>query len=330
MNAEKEETMVYTRGDAGTTVGGGPSMVEKHRSKLQMAKQEISMGKMKALFPNMRHRILEEALKVNDWAVEGALSLVEGFLSSCAEDLKGIYQSMEARKKEIAKESGLEDALEANDSDKKKRRRRSHRHEEDGEEERSHRRHRRKDRSRWRRRSRSRSRSADDEKSRGGSRRGSRYGKYGIIRETDMYEKRPEFMLWAMERRKVDVESMSRAQEKDLFKRYMEDYNTGTLAHRKYYNLAAYEASKRSRHGREQAGERTVFDDEAERRREIEQEREKEKARRLKEAYEGLQKGGKADAMREQELLRAKQDLLYRTGNVEEAEKIAQRLRGDP
>ena len=327
MSGEKQEAMVYTRGDAGTTVGGGPSMVEKHRSKLQMAKQEISIGKMKALFPNMRHRILEEALKVNDWAVEGALSLVEGFLSSCSEDLKGIHESMEARKKEIVKESGLEGILELADDEKKKRRRRSHRQEGE-DEERSHRRHRRRDRSRRRRRS--RSRSLDDERNRGGSRRGSRYGKYGIIRETDMSEKRPEFMLWAIERRKVDVESMSRAQEKDLFKLYMEDYNTGTLAHRKYYNLAAYEASKRARHGREHAGERTVFDDEAERRREIEQEREKEKARRMKQAYEDIQKGGKADAMREQELLRAKQDLLYRTGNVEEAERIAQRLRGDP
>jgi hypothetical protein len=28
---------------------------------------------------------------------------------------------------------------------------------------------------------------------------GSEYGRYGIIRETDMYSKRPEFQLWAME-----------------------------------------------------------------------------------------------------------------------------------
>lgn len=28
---------------------------------------------------------------------------------------------------------------------------------------------------------------------------GQEYGKYGIIRETDMYSKRPEFQLWAIE-----------------------------------------------------------------------------------------------------------------------------------
>jgi hypothetical protein len=28
---------------------------------------------------------------------------------------------------------------------------------------------------------------------------GHEYGKYGLIRETDMYSKRPEFQLWAME-----------------------------------------------------------------------------------------------------------------------------------
>lgn len=28
---------------------------------------------------------------------------------------------------------------------------------------------------------------------------GQEYGKYGIIRETDLYSKRPEFQLWAIE-----------------------------------------------------------------------------------------------------------------------------------
>jgi hypothetical protein len=28
---------------------------------------------------------------------------------------------------------------------------------------------------------------------------GHEYGKYGLIRDTDMYSKRPEFQLWAME-----------------------------------------------------------------------------------------------------------------------------------
>ena len=44
------------------------------------------------------------------------------------------------------------------------------------------------------------------------------YGKYGIIRETDMYAKRAEFMLWATEVKRVDLEVLPKFEEKELFK----------------------------------------------------------------------------------------------------------------
>jgi hypothetical protein len=47
---------------------------------------------------------------------------------------------------------------------------------------------------------------------------GEDYGKYGIIRETDLYNKRPEFQRWAMDIKKVDVENLPRFEEKELFK----------------------------------------------------------------------------------------------------------------
>ena len=106
---------------------------------------------------------------------------------------------------------------------------------------------------------------------------GQEYGKYGLIRETDMYAKRPEFQLWAMEVRrvwcglgstaragaavvepaaqgestscdpdlftaaplppgaqvkKIDIEAMPRGEEKEMFKDYMEEFNTATLPHK--------------------------------------------------------------------------------------------------
>lgn len=118
---------------------------------------------------------------------------------------------------------------------------------------------------------------------------GQEYGKYGIIRETDMYSKRPEFQLWAIEVgrervwgwgasgwcdvhvkeenmaaiphassatvatppdtstrsccshvcmapalqvKNVDIEAMPRSEEKEMFKDYMEEYNTATLPHK--------------------------------------------------------------------------------------------------
>ena len=40
--------------------------------------------------------------------------------------------------------------------------------------------------------------------------------------------KHSEFALWAVDVQKVDVELLPKLEEKELFKTYMEDYNTGT------------------------------------------------------------------------------------------------------
>lgn len=66
------------------------------------------------------------------------------------------------------------------------------------------------------------------------------YGKYGIIRESDLASKISEFQQWATEVKKVNVEALAKWEEKELFAEFMEDYNTGTLPHRKYYDLMAY------------------------------------------------------------------------------------------
>lgn len=58
------------------------------------------------------------------------------------------------------------------------------------------------------------------------------FGKFGFIRESDMAAKNAEFMLWAIEVKNVNVELIGRQEEKELFKEYMEDFNTGTLKHK--------------------------------------------------------------------------------------------------
>lgn len=152
------------------------------------------------------------------------------------------------------------------------------------------------------------------------------YGKFGVIRETDYYTKRSEFTLWALEVKKSDVEAMSRFEEKELFKSYMEDYNTATLPHNKFYDLEAWERETAGTGG---GGERMVFNDEAERKKELLAERQREHAERLRAAYEELQTTDKAQAMREQELLRSKMSLAYRLGDQKEAARLAERLKPD-
>ncbi|KAK0486358.1 hypothetical protein IW261DRAFT_1455086 [Armillaria novae-zelandiae] len=57
------------------------------------------------------------------------------------------------------------------------------------------------------------------------------WGKYGIISEIDGF----------VEERKINPETISKDQNKKEFVRFVEDFNTATLPHEKYYNMEAYE-----------------------------------------------------------------------------------------
>jgi len=71
--------------------------------------------------------------------------------------------------------------------------------------------------------------------------------------------------------------------------------------------------------------ERKVFDDEAERRLEIEKARAVEKEKRMAEMYKEMQ-SGKATEMREQAILKERLQIAYRTGDTEEVERLKERL----
>ncbi|XXQ29941.1 Uncharacterized protein PBTT_00395 [Plasmodiophora brassicae] len=67
------------------------------------------------------------------------------------------------------------------------------------------------------------------------------WGKYGIIRTSDKFTKANEFNAWLADVKEVVREELSLKEEADLFAQYTEDYNTATLPHKKYYDLARWE-----------------------------------------------------------------------------------------
>ncbi|XAR56553.1 hypothetical protein NMG60_11037087 [Bertholletia excelsa] len=159
------------------------------------------------------------------------------------------------------------------------------------------------------------------------------WGKYGIVRETDMWNKRPEFTAWLAEVKQVNLESLPNWEEKKMFKEYMEDYNTATFPSKKYYNLDAY--FKRKMEKEEKKGvkrvlqtERTVFNDEEQRRLEMQQERERQKEEEVLALKRSMQ-GGMAQAMKEQAQLREEMAYQYKLGNFEAAAAIQRRLDPD-
>lgn len=110
----------------------------------------------------------------------------------------------------------------------------------------SDRRRKRKDKER-RKRPRSRSRDRKDKKKDKKKKKEtgsvtSQWGKFGIITETDLYNKDQEFRAWLLEEAKINPESISKDQTRKQFAKFVEEFNTATLPHEKYYDLPNYEA----------------------------------------------------------------------------------------
>jgi hypothetical protein len=162
------------------------------------------------------------------------------------------------------------------------------------------------------------------------------WGKYGIIKELDMWTRRPEFSAWLAEVKKVNLETLTNREEKDMFKQYMEDYNTATFPSKKYYNIDIYHRRKTTKQRLKgmkdvmnKKTERTEFNDEEQRRQELMAERAKQKETELDKIKRTMMETGMGKAMREQAVLREEMQYHYRLGNTEAAEKIQRRLEPD-
>ncbi|OCF58508.1 hypothetical protein L486_04541 [Kwoniella mangroviensis CBS 10435] len=68
-----------------------------------------------------------------------------------------------------------------------------------------------------------------------------KWGQHGIISEIDLPKKDSEFRAWLVEERKINPETISKDRTKKEFAVFVEDYNTATLPHEKYYDMSKYE-----------------------------------------------------------------------------------------
>ncbi|BFG29251.1 hypothetical protein CerSpe_155250 [Prunus speciosa] len=244
--------------------------------------------------------------------------------------------------KSESEESGSDSASESeseSESDSDRRRKRKRRKEKDDDRERKRRRRekekkRRREEERKKKKKEKRKKKGKEKKEKG--KKGAvtdSWGKYGIIRETDMWNKRPEFTAWLAEVKQVNLEHLPNWEEKQMFKQFMEDHNTATFPSKKYYSLDAYyrrKLEKEIKRGYKKVGqtERTVFNDEEQRRQEMMRVREKQKEEEV-EALKRSMQSGLAQAMKEQAQLREEMAYQYKIGNFEAAAAIQRRLDPD-
>lgn len=370
--AAADGVTLYTRGQPGDADTRGESLVQQHLDRMQQQKETVAMDKLRLLVPQMGDKVRALALAKTEWDIDAAVAMLRRFQVAHLDKLNGINKKRKKIREAMegsgddepgaASSSSSESSSSSSDSDngdeqERKRRKRSASGDRDkarGEErgksrKRSSKKESRHKRSKDKRSSkrdkkekkdkrRSRSRRRDeDEDARRKLTHGENFAKHGYLREDNFSSKQSEFMVWATEVKGVNIELLGRAEEKELQRDFMEDFNTSTLPE-KYYDLMAWERTQARKAAAEAAKSAkkpaagAAFDaraDEEALRRKRAEERLKFQQDRLAEAYNLLKHTDRAKDMREQELLRAEMALAYKTGDKERAQKLFDRLQPD-
>nr|XP_018259720.1 uncharacterized protein I303_07788 [Kwoniella dejecticola CBS 10117]OBR81878.1 hypothetical protein I303_07788 [Kwoniella dejecticola CBS 10117] len=92
-----------------------------------------------------------------------------------------------------------------------------------------------------RRRRKEKKKAKKEKKRKGTASSTAQWGQYGLISEIDLPKKDSEFRAWLVEERKINPETISKERTKKEFAVFVEDYNTATLPHEKYYDMAKFE-----------------------------------------------------------------------------------------
>merc|ERR1712217_742481 len=150
------------------------------------------------------------------------------------------------------------------------------------------------------------------------------FGKYGVIKVEDFFNKKPEFLAWASEVRKEDTNVMGQMKMRELFKEYVEDYNTATMPSEKYYNLQVWDTKMSFKRQKKNRGDEMTdaqkasfasFDDETARREEIKHLQAKKQDQQITDEVRRMRLNkAKVEEMRHQELLRTQRDILNTAG----------------
>jgi len=148
-----------------------------------------------------------------------------------------------------------------------------------------------------------------------------------------MFEKQEEFFAWLSEVKGVPQDACGQRELKEHFSSYCEDYNTATFPTEKYYNLRAWMVKEQKRKASKQAAaeaatfERTSFNDEADRHREIAKHREHRANETSRVMAQAMKSGeGLVADMREQEQLKMSRRAAYATGDTNKARELVDKL----
>ena len=310
----------FTRDVAGALKerAGAQSMMAKHASAQREAMQEACLGALRKALPGASAETCLMALETANWDVDRAHAQVKAFMGAAATVAGGggsgkgrsSKKSKRRRRDDSGSDSDSSSASSSSSSSSSRKKSKKGKKEK---------------------------KSKKDAKKHGKATE-PEFGARGFIRETDKYDKEGEFRAWLGEVKKRDMESLQKWEEKELFKEYAEDYNTATLPHEKFYNLEKWSREEAARRAREDptaasttaAIERESFNDEEERKREIQAERERRDAEYKRETYLRMKSdSGDLENLREQERLKELRKNAYNMGDMETVARVNKILAPD-
>jgi hypothetical protein len=274
-----DPTTLFTRGAPGDADTRGESMVSKHLARQKAASEADALAALARALPGTSESLLRTSLEACAWDADAAAAQLREFLASTGGAAKRAApeggRGGGGGSSSSGSSSGSSDDDSSDDSDGGAKRKR-HGKERDKKSKRSKTEKREKHKKKSKR-----SKKERKEPAARGAIGADQFGKYGIVKETDQWEKQPEFNSWVTEVKKRNPETLQKWEERDMFKarvhggralprgwrhacaasrahrlasaqEFMEDYNTATMPHKKFYSLERWHAklaARAAKHG---------------------------------------------------------------------------------
>jgi hypothetical protein len=156
------------------------------------------------------------------------------------------------------------------------------------------------------------------------------FGKYGVLKPTDMNRMQRSFEIWMSEVKGISAFNGPKWELQQYFEEYREDFNTATLPHQKYYDYDKWELQEYQKEKQKQQGSSNsmVLADEAQHRQKM-QLRQKEHERKAVDLVKSTMSKTKILEMKRQQELRAEMQVAFKMGDKKKYERLKERLAAD-
>jgi hypothetical protein len=156
------------------------------------------------------------------------------------------------------------------------------------------------------------------------------FGKYGILKATDMKRMQRAFEVWMAQVKGIASFNGPKWELQNYFEEYREDFNTATLPHIKYYDYDKWELEEYQKQKAQQQEQPTgsVLADEALHRQEVQLRAQVEERKALN-LIKSTMSREKVQDMKRQADLRAEMQIAFKTGDKKKYQRLKERLAAD-